>query len=604
MSDSPTHPPASQRASDIDLLRVSAADLGKRADVRRELEQLLQDQLGVRVKHERSIMIVPPRSNLHAYIRTGRTHTKHSFRVLGEVHGVFSSLVRNGRIDLFVKAGTKLRISPLDDLLNQMLGQGVRQPYYWGAVTLDDGVHLGAWEFVEGVRMPFEELPVATQVRLVQAIATFNSIPVQGLPSLTKWVTAPLSWYNGRFQRFSEDDKAKWQGALARLGTVLEGRDLVRDVIGGFGERLLTHNDMNPNNVFTPAEGDVIVFDWEGSTQSVPGADLRFLVRMPTRELLLAAYVERMALNGIHLEVADVKRAYEILEAFRRIYKGWAGHNLSAVSSGLTMAETHVLAPSLSRPSNNSAGSREGRSVAGAPATTRKTGIPDSGEKRMVANATTTKPSGPAPASLRAPSRELADKVEKYVMDKGHLYAPVDHPAFVKLPSKWGPDRFDLFAPHLEYKGGTALDIGSHWGYMAQRLEMLGYKVTACEHSPKHVYFLRELRDLSEYHFDVIAGDIFDMQKPDFDVMIALNIFHHFLKTEERFQRFTSFLERSRCGMMIYQSHRSAEKPKLDMAGHYMEPLDMAKFIADRLRLPKVEPIGVHGKRDIFKLSQ
>jgi len=221
----------------------------------------------------------------------------------------------------------------------------------------------------------------------------------------------------------------------------------------------------------------------------------------------------------------------------------------------------------------------------------------------MMANATTTKPDGAPPSSFRAPSRELSDKVEQYVMDKGHLYAPVDHPAFVKLPSKWGPDRFDLFAPQLEFKGGTALDIGSHWGYMAQRLEKMGYKVTACEHSPKHVYFLRELRDLSDYHFDVIAGDIFDMQKPDFDVMIALNIFHHFLKTEERFQRFTSFLERSRCGMMIYQSHRSAEKPKLDMAGHYMEPLEMAKFIADKLRLRQVEHIGVHGKRDIFKLS-
>lgn len=594
-----------KREQDIDLLRVNAAEFGRRADVRQKLEMMLAERLGVSARHERSVMVVPPRSNLHAYIRTGRTHTKHTFRLLGRCDERYSSFTRDGRVELFIKAGAKVRLSSLDEALNRMVGKGVRQPFYWGALFLDDGTQLGVWEFVEGVRTPFEELPASSQLRLVQAVATFNATPVNGLQTLTKWVTSPLSWYAGRFQRFSDEDRAKWGGAMDRLAHVLGRDNIVKNVIGGYGQTLLAHNDINPNNVFAPSEGDVIVFDWEGATRSVPGADLRFLVRMEQRDLLLNAYIARMAECGIILERADVRRAFEIVEGFRRIYKGWAGRNLSSVLSGLAMAEEYI-SPSTGGPTTRGASAKpitipeQARRERSRNPSERS----DRGASRTMANNGTLATAGGSREEHRTPSRELTDRIEEYVMTKGHLYAPLVHPAFSELPTKWGPDRFDIFASHLECPGGTALDIGSHWGYMAQRLEDMGYKVTACEHSPKHVYFLRELRALSHYKFDVVAGDIFDMKAPKFDVMIALNIFHHFLKTEERFGKFTSFLDRSDCGMMIYQAHRSAEKPKLDMAGHYMEPKEMARYIADHLRLPRVEHIGVHGKRDIFKLAR
>jgi hypothetical protein len=210
----------------------------------------------------------------------------------------------------------------------------------------------------------------------------------------------------------------------------------------------------------------------------------------------------------------------------------------------------------------------------------------------------------PVQRPVKEPSPELVKRIHEYLERKGRLYAPVDHPAFASLPTKWKPDRFELFKPYLEYQGGTALDIGSRWGYMAHRLEDMGYRVMANERSAKHLYFMRELRDLSGKRFEIVPGSIFDMKVIEYDVILALNIFHHFLKTNRNFKNLQNLLAWTKCRMMIYQSHSSKERFKLDKANHYMEPAEMAKVLADRLSLPRVIHIGVNGGRDVFKLAQ
>jgi 2-polyprenyl-3-methyl-5-hydroxy-6-metoxy-1,4-benzoquinol methylase len=423
----------------------------------------------------------------------------------------------------------------------------------------------------------------------VRAIAIANSISVGDFVApKTKWITTPLSWYERRFTLLSPNEQVKWQSAMNQLRHILSHDDLVGTVIGGLGEKFLTHYDINPNNVFTPENEDTVIFDWEGATLSMPGADLRFLTRLDSRDTLLAVYVSKMAELGIEVETNDIRRAYEMLEGFRMIYKGWAAKSLSAVQRGLAMVSVYILA---NAPCN-------------VPVTsdTAKNDIEGSKMRKST--------SGQATAVLdrqpksKDPSPELNRKVNEYIEQKGALYAPIAHPAFESMPARWGSERFDLIAPHLDHKGGTALDIGSHWGYMAHRLEDLGYTVTANEHSPKHLYFLTELRDISNKKFKIVPGTVFDLQDTDFDVVIALNIFHHFLKTDERFNAFQRFLGRLKCRTMIYQAHREKERPKLDTAGHYMAAPDMAKFLADRLGLSKVIPIGLDGGREVFKLAK
>ena len=205
---------------------------------------------------------------------------------------------------------------------------------------------------------------------------------------------------------------------------------------------------------------------------------------------------------------------------------------------------------------------------------------------------------------MKAPSAELSRRLNNYVRrSNGKLYAPVPHPAFADIPAKHGPKRFDLIAPHLEFKNGTVLDIGSNFGYMAHRLEELGYRVTAVEQSPGKAYFLRELRDLCERRFEVVQDSVFNLEKPNYDIVFALNIFHHFMKTRESFEQLEQFLASLKCRMMIYQAHNHDE-PQMAGAYNNLRPDEAARFISERLSLPRIEEIGSYRKeRKLFNVT-
>lgn len=193
---------------------------------------------------------------------------------------------------------------------------------------------------------------------------------------------------------------------------------------------------------------------------------------------------------------------------------------------------------------------------------------------------------------MKTPSAELTSKIESFARRrKGKLYAPIPHPAFAHLSSRHGPERFDMIAPHLGFRNGTVLDIGSRFGYMAHRLEDMGYAVTAVEVSKDDVYFLKEIRDLCERRFEVIHDSVFNLEKLEYDVVFALNIFHHFMKTEKAFGQLDDFLSRLKCRMMIYQAHTPRER---QMAGAYrnMTPDEAVQYLSEKLSLPRITEIG------------
>ena len=205
---------------------------------------------------------------------------------------------------------------------------------------------------------------------------------------------------------------------------------------------------------------------------------------------------------------------------------------------------------------------------------------------------------------MKAPSAELSRRISHYVeRSNGKLYHPIPHPAFAHIPAKHGPKRFDLIAPHLGFRNGTVLDIGSNFGYMAHRLEELGYRVTAVEQSPGKAYFLRELRDLCDRKFEVVQDSIFNLKKPEYDIVFALNIFHHFMKARQSSEQLEQFLASLKCRMMIYQAHHPDEP---QMAGAYrnMKPDEAARFLSERLSLPRIEEIGSYRKeRKLFNVT-
>lgn len=202
---------------------------------------------------------------------------------------------------------------------------------------------------------------------------------------------------------------------------------------------------------------------------------------------------------------------------------------------------------------------------------------------------------------LRAPV-ELRDRAEAYVAKYGALYAPILHPDLADLPSVHGPERFDILKPHIPASAKTALDIGAHWGFFSHLFEDAGLDVTAVESDESSIYFIKEIARISGKNLKVVEGSVLDAKFGHQDIVIALNIFHHFLKKRPIFEKFQIFLRNLDCDMMFFQSHATNEG---QMRGAYknFEPEEFCDFLVASTRLTKWEKIGAVGSREIFKLT-
>jgi 2-polyprenyl-3-methyl-5-hydroxy-6-metoxy-1,4-benzoquinol methylase len=158
-----------------------------------------------------------------------------------------------------------------------------------------------------------------------------------------------------------------------------------------------------------------------------------------------------------------------------------------------------------------------------------------------------------------------------------------------------------VIGPHLGHPGGTVLDIGTHFGAFAHWLDDLGYKVTAIESSALYAKVATGVRDICGKDFEIIKGSVFDLEKPRYDIVFALNIFHHFLKTKDKHDALVAFLRRLDCKTMIFEAHDATEK-QMDDAYRNMEPDTFVRFVADTAGLTNIDLIGHEKKRGIFKL--
>lgn len=203
----------------------------------------------------------------------------------------------------------------------------------------------------------------------------------------------------------------------------------------------------------------------------------------------------------------------------------------------------------------------------------------------------------PAPESLK-------QEVRAIMAEKGRLYAKIPHPDFADWPYGHDPKvRENIIEPHLEYRGGTALEIGCYLAAFSHWLAGLGYKVTAVERNPEYVAIGRQVRDLCGKNFEILESNFYTLEKPNFDVVLALNVFHHSLKREKNFTELERFLGRLQCKMMIFEPHDPAEA---HMQNNYrkMNPEEFTQFVAEKTGLTVVEQIGQARRRKIFKLKR
>lgn len=139
------------------------------------------------------------------------------------------------------------------------------------------------------------------------------------------------------------------------------------------------------------------------------------------------------------------------------------------------------------------------------------------------------------------------------------IYQPLLHPDLQKIPHhrKGEEDRWELIKKNLPFTKGTVLDIGSNLGYFCHKFEELGFECYAVEKNYKYLYFLKKLRVIEHKKFKVLSKSVFDIKTKKYDIVLALSIFHHFLRTKKLYNKMTKFLGELDMKIMFFEPHET-----------------------------------------------
>jgi hypothetical protein len=175
---------------------------------------------------------------------------------------------------------------------------------------------------------------------------------------------------------------------------------------------------------------------------------------------------------------------------------------------------------------------------------------------------------------------------------RGQLYQPLPHPDLADIPTLYGDERFEIIRKHLSLPAGTLLDIGSYFGYFCHRFEDEGFDCYAVEYNPINVFIMDKVRQAENKRFKIFPGSIFDYrEKADFDVVLALNIFHHFLKEKRLYDKLVELLGRLKMRQLFFQPPVEDEDQMQGAYRHYTAE-EFVDFILENSCLKEAGVIG------------
>lgn len=187
----------------------------------------------------------------------------------------------------------------------------------------------------------------------------------------------------------------------------------------------------------------------------------------------------------------------------------------------------------------------------------------------------------------------------------GKVYAPLTHIDLQTVPSGYGNKRFELIQKNITAaSNGTLLDLGSHWGYFCHRFEDLGYNCIAVENDKENLYFLEILRKAEDRNFTVFNKSLFslDLNMIEYDIVLALAIFHHLTKEEKTYNQLVNFLKNLRTREMFFEPPDPAE-PQMQTAFRNFNSKEFVEFIISNSALKHYKKIGeAEDRRELYKI--
>ena len=123
---------------------------------------------------------------------------------------------------------------------------------------------------------------------------------------------------------------------------------------------------------------------------------------------------------------------------------------------------------------------------------------------------------------------------------------------------------------------------------------------------PNHIGFsIVKLKKIENKRFKIIPKSIFNSPEDipkKYDVIIALSIFHHFIKEEKIFKKFIEFLKTLKGKELFFEPH-NPDEPQMRGAYRNFDNDEFAEFIVENSAFTAFKKIGFseHG-RALYKI--
>ncbi len=193
----------------------------------------------------------------------------------------------------------------------------------------------------------------------------------------------------------------------------------------------------------------------------------------------------------------------------------------------------------------------------------------------------------------------LRDAVLRIVLQRGFIHQPFSHPDLDSLPQHYGNElaekamyghkRWYYIEQNLPVDTGSVLDIGAYFGYFDHRLEQLGFDCYAVEPDRENLAVLKRYRTMEKRTFTVWPNSIFEIGRHDFDVVLALNIFHHLVRTEVEYEQLVEFLQKLSCRALFFEPDVNAG---IEAYRNFTEP-EFVDFVMTHVGLQKAQYLGL-----------
>ncbi|MGH8820587.1 MAG: methyltransferase [Rhodoferax sp.] len=191
----------------------------------------------------------------------------------------------------------------------------------------------------------------------------------------------------------------------------------------------------------------------------------------------------------------------------------------------------------------------------------------------------------------------------------GALYQSPVHPDLNDIPAAHVcEDRLAFLLPHVQIHQGRLLDIGCNLAFFCHHFEQAGLDCTGIELDPETAHVARRIARSEHRRFRILSGDVLSPEIHDpllaqpYNVVLALNVLHHFMKTKEDYERLRIFLKKLQPRQMLFEPHRTDES---QMQGVYanLSERDFVAFVQENAGLPHAEHIHTASDgRMIFSL--